>query len=213
MRFKDPVVAGRELAGLLTEFRNARDTVVLGIASGGVPVAAALAGELSLPLDLLFIRRLTAPFGPQRVLCATNVGGTLVVDDELLPLPEHPVTGVDFSVAAGVKELVERERFCRDSREPIALGGKNVVLADNGIHTGSTVLIAIRALRKLSARRIILAAPVADPASRDVIEEAADEVTCLAWPEKFGHAGLWYEEFIRPTDEQILNLYRETINS
>ncbi len=213
MRFKDPVVAGRELAGLLTAFRNARDTIVLGIASGGVPVASVLAHELQLPWDLLFIRRLTAPFGPQQVLCATNVGGTLVVDDELLPLPEHPVTGMDFSVAAGIKELVERERFCREGREPIDLGSKKVVVADNGIHTGSTVLIAIRALRKLSARRIVLAAPVADPASRDVIEAAASEVVCLAWPEKFGHAGLWYEEFVRPTDEQILNLYRETINS
>ena len=82
-----------------------------------------------------------------------------------------------------------------------------VIIVDNGIHTGSTMQAAIRAIRKLDVRRVVAAIPVSDLNSRDAIESAADEVVCLAWIEKFGHVGLWYQEFIRPTNDQILSLY------
>jgi putative phosphoribosyl transferase len=70
---------------------------------------------------------------------------------------------------------------------------------------------AIRAVRKSEARKVVAAAPVSDLNSREVIESDADEFVCLAWPEKFGHVGLWYEAFVRPTDDQILSSYLETI--
>jgi putative phosphoribosyl transferase len=115
--------------------------------------------------------------------------------------------GLAHAIADGIKQLSERERFCRGGHPPADLSEKQVILVDNGIHTGSTMLAAIRGLRKLGVRKIVAAAPVADVNSRAVIERAADEVFCLVWPEKFGHVGLWYKESIRPTNEQILNLY------
>src|SRR6185503_9191966 len=132
IKFSNPAAAGRELAGRLQEFRNAPETMVVAIVSGGVFVAAEVARELSLPLDLLFIRRLTAPFGPHRVLCAVSTAGTLVVDDNLRPLPANPATGLEYSVIDGIRQLEETERFCRARRWPVNLCEKHVILVDNG---------------------------------------------------------------------------------
>jgi len=204
-KFQNAAVAGRQLADCLDKYRRSTDTVVIAITNGGVFVGVEIARELKLPFELLFIRRLIAPFGPQRAVCATNVAGTMVVDEEL----EHVTrsAGMDHAIADGLQQLTERERFCRAERPPVDISKKQVVIVDNGIHTGSTMQAAIRAMRKLDVRRVVAAIPVSDLNSRDAIESAADEVVCLAWLEKFGHVGLWYEEFIRPTNDQILSLY------
>ena len=213
MKFQNAAAAGAELALRLNTFRGSSQTIVIAIVSGGVFVGAEVARRLELPFELLFIRRLLAPFGPQNVLCATNVGGTLIVDEEVAQTSAS--NGLDHAIADGIEQLTERERFCRGARQSGEISGKQVILVDNGIHTGSTMLAAIRGLRKLGVTKIIAAVPVADANSRAVIERAADEVFCLVWPEKFGHVGLWYRESIRPTNEQILNLYlrgEETMN-
>ncbi|HEX6732684.1 MAG TPA: phosphoribosyltransferase family protein [Pyrinomonadaceae bacterium] len=207
-KFQNAAVAGCQLADCLDKYRRSTDAVVIAITNGGVFVAEEIARELKLPLELLFIRRLIAPFGPQRAVCATNVAGTMVVDEELEQVTRS--AGMDHAIADGIKQLSERERFCRAGRPPVDISTKQVIIVDNGIHTGSTMQTAIRAVRKLDVRKVIAAVPVSDLNSRDVIESAADEFVCLAWPEKFGHVGLWYKEFLRPTNDQILNLYLDT---
>jgi putative phosphoribosyl transferase len=213
MKFQNAAAAGAELATRLNEFHGSSQTIVIAIVSGGVGVGVEVARRLELPFELLFIRRLLAPFGPQEVVCATNVGGTLIVDKAV---PQTSVSnGLDQAIAGALKQLNERERFCRHSRPPVDISGKQVILVDNGIHTGSTMLAAIRGLRKLEVTKIVAAVPVADASSRAAIERAADKVFCLVWSNKFGHVGLWYKEPIRPTNEQVLNLYlrgEETMN-
>jgi len=204
-KFQNAAVAGRHLADCLDKYRRSTDTVVIAITNGGVFVGVEIARELKLPFELLFIRRLTAPFGPQRAVCATNVAGTMIVDEELEQVTRS--AGMDHAIADGMKQLSERERFCRAGRAPVDISKKQVIVVDNGIHTGSTMRAAIRAVRKLDVRKVVAAIPVSDLNSRDVIESAADEVVCLAWLEKFGHVGLWYQEFIRPTNDQVLSLY------
>ncbi len=207
-KFQNAASAGRQLADSLQKYRCSSDTVVIVIVAGGVFVGAEVARELKLPLELLFIRRLMAPFGPQQAVCATNVAGTMVVDEELEQVARS--AGMDYAIADGLQQLTERERFCRGQRPPVDISTKQVIIVDNGIHTGSTMQAAIRAVRKLGVRKVVAAVPVSDLNSRDVIEDDADEVVCLAWPEKFGHVGLWYEEFVRPTNDQILSLYLES---
>ena len=204
-KFQNAAVAGRQLADCLDKYRRSTDTVVIAIANGGVFVGVEVARELKLPLELLFIRRLMAPFGPEQVLSATSVAGTMVVDEELAQQPTAP--GMDHAIADGIKQLQERERFCRDNRPPLDIRAKQVIIVDNGIHTGSTMRAAIRAVRKLEVTKVISAVPVSDLHSRDVIEAAADEVVCLASRQNFGHVGLWYKEFVRPTNDQILDSY------
>lgn len=208
-KFPDLATAGRDLAPALSEYRGVRDTVVVGIATAGVPVAAELARVVQLPLELLIIRRLLVPDGAEDPVCAVSVAGTVVVDQRLEPQPLTPVTGMDHSIADGLAQLGQRERAFRGERAPFDLAGKNVVLVDNGIHTGATMLIAIRALRKLNVGSIVVAVPVGNALVRSVIEEKVDRIVCLAWSENFGHVGMWYQHLVRPTPEQIRAFFED----
>ena len=95
---------------------------------------------------------------------------------------------------------------------PKEIAGKDVVLIDNGIHTGGTIQIVVRALRSLKPSKIIVGIPVADPRVKETVEAIADSVCCLQWAENFGHVGLWYKNFNRPSDEQIEPMMRQRHN-
>ncbi len=211
-RFSDLYSAGRELATALHEYSGSKQTLVIGIAIGGIPVALEVAKRLQLRFELLVIRRLLAPHGPEKPICAVSIAGNLVVDDELGPRPATPTSGLDHSIADGLEELSRCERACRGNEPPRKLGGTSVILVDNGIHSGSTMLTAIRALRKAEITSIVVAVPVADPGSRGAVELAADRLVCLGWPEKFGHVGLWYQNFNRPNEDTIRKSYLEMTN-
>ena len=205
-RFPSFAAAGRALADELQEYRGTNDTLVVAIATGGVAVGAEVAQQIELPFDLLMIRRLLVPEGAQKAVCAVNVAGRLVVDEQLGA--HGPADGMDHAIAEGLEQLAQRERVFRGGRVPHDLVRKNVILVDNGIHTGSTMLASIRALRRLEVRSIVVAVPVADSNSRAAIEQAADRVVCLAWLEKFGHVGMWYQQFVRPTEQEIQKFFK-----
>jgi putative phosphoribosyl transferase len=202
-QFPDLASAGRNLAALLDDYLGSAETIVVGIACGGVPVALEVADHLGAPLDIILIRRLLAPRGPGSEICAVNVCGTLVTDQELaLPAPV-PKTPLEYFVADALAGLALRESACRGRRPALEVARKNVLIVDNGIHTGSTMLAAIRALRTLKPSRLVVAVPVASRLSRAAVEAVADDVNCLAWPEPFGHVGLWYSSFNVPNEDQI----------
>ncbi len=211
MPFTDLASAGRDLAALLENYLGSEETVVIGIARGGVPVALEVANHLDAPLDIILIRRLLVPRGPGSEICAVKVCGTLVTDQEL-PLPSRvPKTPLEYFVTEALEELALRERACRGGRPALEVARKTVVLVDNGIHTGSTMVTAIRALRTLKPLRLIVAVPVAALTSRAAVETAADDLVCLAWPEPFGHVGLWYSHFNVPDEEQIRNMLDQAL--
>ncbi|HST53049.1 MAG TPA: phosphoribosyltransferase family protein [Pyrinomonadaceae bacterium] len=207
-RFLDAREAGRELASELEAYAGRADSVVLAIASGGVPVGSEVAARLGAPLDVVLMRRLFTPRGPDEPVCAFSVGGTLLLDEEIPPRAASPSSGTDFFVAEALDELARRERECRGVRPPIELARKTLILVDNGVRTGSTMLAAIRAVRAVSKpARIVAAAPVASPESVEAVVAAAEEFVCLALPQPFGHVGVWYANFERPDDARI----RETL--
>lgn len=207
-KFPDLAAAGRELADQLQQYREAKDTFVVAIATAGVPVAAEVARQIQLPLELLIVRRLLVPAGAATPVCAVSVAGTTVLDESLGSLPATPSSGMDHAIADGLAQLAHREREFRGGEAPVDLAGRNVILVDNGIHTGATVLTAIRALRRLKVGSIVVAVPVADPNTRAAIERETDGVVCPAWPEKFGHTGMWYQELVRPTAEEIQTFFK-----
>jgi len=196
--------AGTLLAEKLRD-RDLSNAFVLAIALGGVPVAHEVATEHHLPFDLLLIKRLLMPKESGPALCAVSAGGTIVLDDEIA-LPTHPSEPIEHFFVDAVKQLRERETVCRADHPPIDVADRTVVLVDCAIHTGSTMQIAIRALRRLKPARIISAVPVASRDGHALIEQIADETVALAQPEPFGHAGMWYEDFSRPPDEELVNL-------
>jgi putative phosphoribosyl transferase len=199
-KFPDLSAGGRALAeaAALREYRRASDTIVIAIATAGVPVAVEVARTLHLPLDLLIVRRLRVPLAPELPLCAVSVAGAIVIDERVGPMADE------------LDQLVQRQRAFRGERSPIDLAGKHVVLVDNGIHTGGTMLIAIRALRRVRAGSIVVAAPVGNAEVRSSIEHEADRVVCLFWHENFGHVGMWYRQVVRPAEPEIRTAFERS---
>lgn len=202
-KFADLFSAGRNLAARLDDYLGREETIILAIARGGVPVALEVAKHLNAALDIILIRRLLAPGSPGSEICAVNVSGTLVVDQELTLPTALPKTALEYFVADALEGLELRAQTCRGARPALEVARKNVILIDNGIHTGSTVLAAIRALRTMKPSRLVVAVPVAALSSRLPVEAAANDLVCLAWPEPFGHVGLWYANFNVPDEDQI----------
>ena len=210
-RFANLRSAGRELAVKLESYQERDDTVVLAILLGGAVVAHEVANSLGVPLDLVIIRRLFAPQGPGSQICAVNVGGSMVFDKELVPHTATPSTPVEYFVADAIGELKGREQTCRRGRSPIDLAGKAVILVDCGIRTGLTMQAAIEALRTERPAQIVAAAPVASLAGHAAVAGIVDELVCLAWPEPFGHVGLWYTDFNRPGDDSVGELLEPSL--
>jgi predicted phosphoribosyltransferase len=210
MRFVDARAAGRALAERLVAYSARERTTVVAVARGGVAVALEVSKRLGLPLDLLLLRRLLVPHGPQEPVCAASVGGTRFLDAELTPRIEaEPVLGP--FVADALAELESRARACRGPRSPAQLAGRTILLVDNGVRTGSTMLAALRALRSSAPARVIAAAPVAASESLADVQSAADEFIYLHTPEPFGHVGLWYADFTRPSDGEIRAMLEEAV--
>jgi putative phosphoribosyl transferase len=206
-KFADLDDAGRKLAVAVVG-HSPKDPLVLAIANGGVPVAITIAEKLHAPLDLILIRRLFVRDDKAFPVCAVNVAGNLVLDS-------------DLETASGIEEQFLREAVANLSNRTSQLRGttvaqkvasRHVLLIDNGIHTGSTIQIAMRALRRLNPAEITVAVPVADMQIKDTVESVADEVICLEWCDKFGHTGLWYENLNRPNDQEVRDLLKATRN-
>ena len=208
MRFQDARAAGCALAEGLAAYDARERTIVVAVARGGVAVALEVSKRLGLPLDLLLLRRLLVTRGPLEPICAVNVAGQPFLDDELARPGAEPAL-VPY-VADAVADLESRTRACRGTRPPAELEGRTVLLVDNGVRTGSTMLAALRALRSSCAPgRVVAAAPVAAPEALAVVRGAADDFIYLSTPDPFGHVGLWYSDFARPSDDQIRAMLKE----
>lgn len=198
--------AGSELATALAGAAVKDDVVVLGIVSGGVPAAVEVSTRLGAPLDLIMIRRLLAPRGPVSQACAVNVGGKLIVDDEVGPRPAKPETPFDYFMEDALNGLAQRALICRGERPPSELAGNPVLIVDCGIRTGLTMQAAISAVRTFNPAHITAAVPVTSLDGRRVVEALADEFIYLTAPEPFGNAGVWYRDFRRLADDSISQL-------
>ena len=205
-RFPDLRSAGQELGLALDQYRHRPNVIVLGIALGGVPVAHEVAKHLGVPLDLVIIRRLLMPRGPGSQTCAVSVAGSLVIDDDLPPLPEVQTTPLDHFLADAIAGLRLREQTCRRGLPPVSLTGKTVLLVDCGIRSSLTMQAAITAIRSQKPGAIIAAVPSASSDGHAKVAALADEVVCLQQPEPFGNVAVWYLDFSRPDDDHVAEL-------
>ena len=210
MRFVDARGAGAALAAALGAYcgRAGADAgaLVLALAHGGAGVGVEVAKRLGLPLDLVLLRRLLFARGATEPSCAVSLAGSLFID-ELDARPDEPA--FEHFLEEALAELQARARACRGDRPALDLRGRTVLLVDNGVRTGSTVRAALRAVRSAAPARVVVAAPVVAREARDAVEAAADAFHCLASPEPFGHVGLWYEDFARPSEEEIRAMLEE----
>ena len=198
--------AGQFLAGSLTAYANRDDVVVLALPRGGVPVAAEVAKRLNAPLDVFVVRKLGLPGHPELAMGAIASGGVRVFNGEVVNALRISDEVIDAVSAEELVELQRREKAYRADRPPLELEGKTVIVVDDGIATGSTMLAAVSALRQLNAARIVVATPVISKSTYSEIQRAADEVAAVLVPEHFYAVGQWYEDFSQTSDEEVREL-------
>ena len=202
-RFHDRVDAGRILADKLARYADRPDVLVLGLPRGGVPVAAEVAKNLNAPLDVLLVRKLGVPGNVELAMGAIATGGIRVMNDVIvdsLRIADDVIKGV---AAREQRELERRERAYRGGLPAPQVEGKTVILVDDGIATGSTMLAAVAALRLLNAGRIVAAAPTVAADTFCEIEKRVDEIAAVTVPECFRGVGKWYDDFSQTTDAEV----------
>ena len=198
--------AGRALADALHRYAGEKDPLVLALPRGGVPVAFEVALALDAELDLMLVRKLGLPGHEELAMGAIASGGVRVLNRELVA-HLHIGEGTLEAVARREQEELERrERSYRDDRPPPRVEGRTVILVDDGLATGSTMLAAVEALRQRGAGRVVVAVPVAPADAAAQFLGVADDFVCPTMPEEFMSVGLWYDDFAQTTDEEVHDL-------
>ena len=185
--------------------------MVIGIARGGVPVAAEVARALHSPLDVAVVRKIGAPQNPEFAIGALAEGEVHVLSERAVQSP------APARRRGGAPDRPRRARagrarapLPRRHGEPIDLVGRVAVLIDDGLATGRTALAAVRSLRRRGAARVILAVPVASPEAAEALAREADEVVCVERPEDLWAVGYWYRDFSPTSDAEVAELLRES---
>lgn len=200
MRFKNRKEAANELAGRLAHYRG-QHPLVLGVPRGAVPMARIIADSLGGDLDVVLVRKLRAPGQPELAIGSLDEAGAVL-------------KGLYFDVASDeylreevrIQEEILRKRRVLYTRAQRALdpAGRVVIIVDDGIATGSSMLSAIRSVRARQPGRIVVAIGVAPPASLARMQAEADEVVCLCAPENFYAVGQFFEDFSEVTDDMVV---------
>jgi len=212
MRFVDRRDAGQQLAIRLANIPLV-DPVVLALPRGGVPVADEIAKALRAPLSVFVARKIGAPLQPEYGIGAIAEGGAVVVDSSSVQTLGLTQAQLDTLTASEQEELDRRVQRYRGSRPLPDLIDRDVVLVDDGLATGVTAEVSVRALRAQQPRRVILAVATCAPDSRARLATIADEVVCVMAPPEFRAVGLWYERFDQTTDEEVADVLEASVGA
>jgi predicted phosphoribosyltransferase len=209
-RFRNRTEAGRLLAQRLAAYANRPDVLVLALPRGGVPVAAEVARALGAPLDVFLVRKLGLPGQEELAMGAVATGGVRVVNEALVRALGIPDAVIEAVAAKEQQELARRERLYRGDRPPPDMRGRTVILVDDGLATGATMLAAIRALKQQQPARTVVAVPTAASETCEALKAEVDDVVCAVTPEPFYSVGLWYEDFSQTTDDEVRALLAQS---
>jgi predicted phosphoribosyltransferase/dienelactone hydrolase len=204
MVFADRRDAGRRLAAAL-EHEELGDAIVVGLARGGVEVAAEVAAALDLPLDVLAVRKVGHPWEPEYAIGAVTPGGSAYVRGHDGLTDEQ----VAAAAAAARRKADELDARLHAGRPPVVIQGKTCVLVDDGLATGATMKAAVLWARDGGARRVIVAVPVGAAETVTWLRDEADRVIALEEPEVFMAVGLWYRDFSPIDESRVLAVLRE----
>ncbi len=204
--FRDRREAGDVLAEKLSSYRDRTDLLVLGLARGGVPVGAQVATALGAPLDVFLVRKLGVPQWQELAMGALASGGGVVINDSLVRSLGITDEQVQSALERETEELHRRERAYRGGRPPVDVAGKTVILVDDGIATGASMLAAVRAVRANGPLQVVVAVPVGPPPTCRELATEADDVICAAMPPGFEAVGQVFDDFHQVTDDEVREL-------
>lgn len=202
--FADREEAGRQLAARLSHLAGRPNLMVLGLPRGGVPVAARVASALGGRLDVFVVRKLGAPGQEELAMGAVASGGVRVINSDVVSAMGIAPEVIDEVTARERRELERREREYRGDRPYPDLQDATVVLVDDGVATGATMLAAIRALRQRHPALLIAAAPLMSQSALQALSREADACVTVATPEPFYGVGAWYRNFAQTSDAEVI---------
>lgn len=204
--FHDRIDAGECLAAKLTAFAHQSDVLVLGLARGGVPVAHAVPKALGAPLDVFVVRKLGVPGHSELALGAIASGGACVFNHELIRQLDVSPRQIEAVWSREKAELERREALYRVGRSPLDPKGLRVILVDDGLATGASMLAAVRALETLEPKEVIVAVPVIAAAAIAAVKEKVPTLVYVRAPHEFYAVGQWYEDFRETSDSEVQSL-------
>jgi putative phosphoribosyl transferase len=206
MIFDNRESAGQQLAQQLAEFANRGDVLVLGIPRGGVAVAYEIAQTLHLPLDVFLSRKLGVPGHEEFAFGAVAAGDGRYLDQQIVRAVGISPEQIE-SVTAGVRQTLDRRAaLYRDGRPPLEVATRTVILVDDGIATGASIVAAIHALRQMSPTHIVVAVPVAPASTVAWLRTLVDRLVCLHAPRDFYAVGQFYRDFAQVEDDEVIAL-------
>lgn len=208
MFFRDRADAAEQLAARL-KGRPFRDPVVLAVPRGGVVTGAVLARELGAELDVVLARKLRSPNYPEFALGAVSETGEVYLNEHL---GAEGVIGLEDYLTTEhrtqVEEIARRNRQLREIRPPVDVAGRSVIVTDDGIATGATLIAALKDIRLRGPHELIVAVPVAAPDSLPTVGAWCDEIVCLHAPPGFRAVGYFFDDFSPVADDTVRDLLR-----
>ncbi len=205
-RLKNRIEAGKMLADALKNYASEPELIVLALPRGGVPVAFPVAQKFKAPFDVFLVRKLGVPGHEELAMGAVSSNGSRVLNQEVVDVLQIPEGLIDLVAQREMEEIKRRENVYRKGRPPLNLAGKTVILIDDGLATGSTMLASLKAIRTQCPRKIIAAVPVSPPSTCEQLQDDADAMICLITPEPFYGVGMWYDDFSQTEDREVVDL-------
>lgn len=203
MYFQDRYDAAMQLIAALEKYRN-KEGVVLAVPRGGVPIGYYIAKEFDFPLDLLMTKKLGHPVNPEYAIGAVSLEGGIVEDHTQIPQDY-----IEKETKRIRQQLKDRYKKFMGGKEPLELKNKIVIVVDDGIATGRTIMASIKMLRSRHPKKIVLAVPVAPVESAQRMRSMVDDFICLQTPEPFYGVGMFYDDFSEVTDDDVISLLTE----
>ncbi|MDD5340689.1 MAG: phosphoribosyltransferase family protein [Candidatus ainarchaeum sp.] len=204
--FADRYDAGRQLAKALAKYKGKKGVLILAIPRGALQMGEVLHDELKAPLDIIVTKKIGHPMSEEYAIGAVGPGGEYVVSEGAADVPPEYIIRERKRLETLVEEKYRRYRG--DRPKPDARG-KIVILVDDGIATGSTLIAAIHVLRKQEPAKIVVAVPVAPPDGLARVKAEADEVVCLLVPQEFYAIGQFYEKFPQVEDGEAIAILKK----
>ncbi|MBI4451037.1 phosphoribosyltransferase [Candidatus Woesearchaeota archaeon] len=202
MKFRNRIDAGRQLANVLR--RYAGKAVIVGLPRGGVVVAAEVAKALKCPLTIINCRKLGAPGNPELAIGAVAEDGTLYLDDDIVENVGASKKHIEREKQAQMEKIAERQKTYPSRK--VGFAGKTVIIVDDGVATGATMIAAVRSAGHQGAKEVVIAVPVAPTEAEGKLLDEADDMLCLSWEHNFIAVGEFYEEFNEVTDKDVIEI-------
>jgi putative phosphoribosyl transferase len=204
--FRDRAEAGRLLGAEMASRNLPKDSIVLALPRGGVPVGFEVARALRTPLDVVVVRKLGVPRQSELAMGAIASSGIRVLDEKLIRQEGISQAAVEAIATREMQEAERREQLYRGGRPALDLRNRTVILVDDGLATGSTMLAAVKCVTSLEPVSLIVAVPVGSQQACAHIRKRADECVCLAMPHQFVAVGEWYQDFGQTSDAEVRDL-------